>query len=85
MKENLPISIVDCEVVKEDHPDEYDVYQRLGVRSVIAVSVKPFPTGYVVVRNPMQYIWVNPRFYLHKCSELLIRVSAESSNGRCQS
>ena len=56
MKENLPISIVDCEVVKEDHPDEYDVYQRLGVRSVIAVSVKPFPTGYVVVRNPMQYV-----------------------------
>ncbi len=25
MKEYLPISIVDCEVVKEEHPDEYDV------------------------------------------------------------
>jgi len=56
MKENKPMIVADCGEVKEVYPHEYEMYRRLGMRSVIAVSVKPFPTGFVVVRNPTRYI-----------------------------
>ncbi len=56
MKENKPMIVSDCGEVKDAYPHEYEMYRRLGMRSVIAVSVKPFPTGFVVVRNPTRYI-----------------------------
>ena len=55
MKENRPLIVKDCEAVKDEYPHEYEMYQRLGMKSVIAVSVKPFPTGFLVVRNPTRY------------------------------
>ncbi len=52
MHENLPVIIEDAETVKTDFPDEYEVYRRLGVNSVIAVPVKPRPTGFLIMLDP---------------------------------
>ena len=56
MKENRPLMVPDCEAVKDAYPHEYEMYQRLHMHSVIAVSVKPFPTGFLVVRNPSRHL-----------------------------
>ncbi len=56
MHENLPVIIEEAESVKTDFPDEYEVYRRLGVNSVIAVPVKPRPTGFLIIRNPKRYL-----------------------------
>ena len=40
------------EEIKDEYPDEYDVYKRLNADSVIAVPVTPRPTGFLVIRNP---------------------------------
>lgn len=50
-----PLFIPDVETLKAECPEEYDLYQRLGIRSLLAVSVKPRPVGFLVVRNPTQY------------------------------
>lgn len=56
MNENGIILVPDAEDVKELHPDEYGVYQRLRVNSVIAAPFKPNPVGFLVIRNPQRYI-----------------------------
>ena len=56
MKNNLPIIVEDREQIKKDFPDEYEMYQRLRIHSVLAVPVKPRPTGFLAVRNPKRYI-----------------------------
>ena len=32
------------------------MYQRLKIKKLITVPIKPRPTGFLVVRNPQQYI-----------------------------
>lgn len=55
MKSNSPIILHDCSAVRKESPREYAMYQRLNMRSVMAVPVRPFPTGFLVVRNPTRY------------------------------
>lgn len=56
MEQGKSIIIPDVGVVKESRPDEYAVYQRLQVQSVIAAPFAPNPMGFLVVRNPSRYI-----------------------------
>lgn len=56
MHNNKPIVIADIEQIKTTDPGEYAVYQRLFCTSVLAVPVKPRPTGFLVIRNPQRYI-----------------------------
>ena len=50
-----PLFIPDVEALKTDCPEEYELYHRMGIRSFLAVSVKPRPVGFLVVRNPTKY------------------------------
>lgn len=50
------IVIPDVGAVKEEHPDEYAVYRRLRVQSVIAAPFAPNPIGFLVIRNPSRYV-----------------------------
>ena len=50
------IVIPDVKAIQEDNPEEYAVYERLFVRSLIAVPFIPSPTGFLVIRNPSRYI-----------------------------
>lgn len=55
MKDNDPIIISDVSVLKAQFPEEYAMYQRLGVSSILAVPILPRPFGFLVVRNPQRY------------------------------
>lgn len=52
---NEPMIVLDAEAVKKDYPDEYDLYQRLGINSVLAVPVRPRPSALIAVRNMTRY------------------------------
>lgn len=56
MHTNSPIVVPNMEGVREQHPGEYAVYKRLMAKSVLAVPVKPRPTGFLVIRNPQRYM-----------------------------
>lgn len=56
MKENHALMVEDAEEIKDSYPGEYTIYQRLFVKSVIAVPFRPRPVGFLVVRNPHRYI-----------------------------
>ena len=55
LRENTHIAIPDTEAIKESTPEEYGVYKRLRIRSVLAVPVTPRPVGFLAVRNPTRY------------------------------
>ena len=48
--------VPDAEEVKDTFPDEYSLYQRLGIKSVLAIPLEPRPIALVAVRNPKRYI-----------------------------
>ncbi len=50
-----PIIILDTEATKKENPEEYMVYKRLVVHSVIGIPFWKRPTGFLVVRNPKRY------------------------------
>ncbi len=56
MKENRAVIIPDREEIKDTYPDEYVLYQRLRIHSVLAVPVKPRPMGFLAVRNPKRFV-----------------------------
>lgn len=56
MKHEKKLVIPDVSVAKTESPEEYAVYQRLFIRSLIAVPFAPRPTGFLVIRNPSRYI-----------------------------
>ena len=56
LKSGNPIIILDAKTVRKDHPEEYEVYRRLGVDSVIGVPFGPNPVGFLAIRNPIRYI-----------------------------
>ena len=56
MQNNEAIILTDTEDVRAKFPGEYAVYQRLMAHSILAVPVKPRPTGFLVIRNPQRYI-----------------------------
>lgn len=55
MYENHSLIVTDVEKIKNTYPEEYGLYKRLDVHSVIGVPFKPRPTGFLVVRNPQRY------------------------------
>ena len=56
MRQGKNIVIPDVNTIKEENPEEYAVYERLFVQSLIAVPFIPSPTGFLVIRNPSRYI-----------------------------
>lgn len=56
IRKNLPMVVPDTTVVKDSHPTEYNLYQRLGIKSVMAVSLEPRPIALLAVRNPKRYL-----------------------------
>ena len=56
MQENTAIVIDNIDEVKRLYPEEYLVLERLYCETVLAVPVKPRPTGFLLVRNPKRYI-----------------------------
>lgn len=56
LKTNEPIIIEDVARVSVTSPQEYPVYQRLGVHSLLAVPFGPNPMGFLVLRNPSRYM-----------------------------
>ena len=56
MADNHPLVVKNREEIKENYPDEYTLYERVKLYSVIAVPVKPRPCGFLAVRNPRQYV-----------------------------
>lgn len=56
VRKNLPMVVPDTTVVKDSHPTEYNLYQRLGIKSVMAVSLEPRPIALLAIRNPKRYL-----------------------------
>ena len=56
VRKNLPMVVPDATIVKDSHPTEYNLYQRLGIKSVMAVSLEPRPIALLAVRNPKRYL-----------------------------
>jgi len=56
MELNQAIVLHDREEIKDDYPEEYALYERVKLYSVLAVPVKPRPCGFLAVRNPTRYV-----------------------------
>lgn len=56
VRQGLPMIVPDAEEIKVAYPVEYDLYQRLGVKSVLGISLEPRPVALLAVRNPKRYI-----------------------------
>lgn len=56
LKEGKPIIIPSVKEVQKDHPEEYAVYKRLEVDSVIGVPFGPNPVGFLAISNPTRYV-----------------------------
>ena len=56
MEEDNPVILTDVEEVKEENVQEYEMYVRMGVNSLIAVPITPRPCGFLVIRNPKRYM-----------------------------
>ena len=55
IKNNEPIIIEDIEDIREEAPEEYAMYKRLGVESVLGVPYRNVSDGLMVVRNPKRF------------------------------
>lgn len=55
MHENTKVLLQDVETIRDEMPEEYDVYHRLRIRSVLAVPVQPRPIGFLALRNPKRF------------------------------
>ena len=56
VRHGQPMIVPDAEEVKNTCPAEYDLYQRLGIKSVLGASLEPRPVALLAVRNPKRYI-----------------------------
>ena len=52
IRKNEPIIIEDIEDIRESSPEEYEMYKRLKVKSVLGVPYRNCSSGLLVVRNP---------------------------------
>ena len=52
LKEDRPMIVEDIETLKDSFPEEYELYKRLVVDSILAVPIRPRPFGFLLVRNP---------------------------------
>lgn len=56
MKNNNALIVRNVEETKSDCSGEYELYKRLGIQTLLAVPVKPRPTGFLAIRNPHRYV-----------------------------
>lgn len=56
LHDGTAIIIPNAKSVQREHPEEYEVYKRLVVDSVIGVPFGPNPVGFLAIRNPTRYI-----------------------------
>lgn len=56
LNDGSPIIVTDIKAVQKEYPQEYEVYKRLEVESVIGVPFGPNPVGFLAIRNPTRYI-----------------------------
>mgnify|MGYP004509905735 FL=1 len=53
---NRPVVIPDMEAIKDTHPDEYQFFQRYGVKSILAAPFsKRINQGYIAVDDPTRF------------------------------
>ena len=55
LKNRVAVKIPDIEKIREENPEEYKLYQRLGVESILAVPFWKRPMGFLALRNPKRY------------------------------
>ena len=55
LDEGSPVIITDTNLVQNEYPEEYGIYKRLKVDSVIGCPFSPNPVGFLAVRNPTRY------------------------------
>lgn len=56
LKTGAPVCIADTNTIQYNQPDEYAIYNRLQVKSVIGVPFGPNPVGILAIRNPTRYV-----------------------------
>lgn len=56
MNDNSALCILSSDELPDAPPEELNLYHHLDIRKLLAVPVKPRPTGFLVVRNPQRYI-----------------------------
>lgn len=55
MQENSAISIQSIDELANPLPEELNLYKHLAITSLLAVPLKPRPTGFLLVKNPQRY------------------------------
>lgn len=56
MHNNSAVCIPATKELKDTPPEEAEMYQRLKIKRVLVVPIKPRPTGFLVVRNPHEFM-----------------------------
>lgn len=56
LKNGTSVCLTDMGAVQREQPEEYEIYKRLQVNSVIGVPFGPNPVGILAIRNPTRYI-----------------------------
>lgn len=55
VRRGTPMVVPDAEEVKDLYPDEYQLYERLGIKSVLAIPLEPRQIALIAVRNADLY------------------------------
>lgn len=56
MESNQAVCIENPEDLLDASPEELKLYRHVEIKTLLAVPVKPRPTGFLVIRNPQRYI-----------------------------
>ena len=56
VRKGTPMIVPEAETIRESYPDEYSLYQRLGIHSVLAIPMEPHQIALLALRNPKRYI-----------------------------
>lgn len=88
LNSNTPIYVDDIEKIKDSNPEEYAVYCKQEVRSILAVPYHKREKGFLLLRNPKRYsdkpemLQIMANILVAEINEqkLLDRMKAESAN-----
>lgn len=73
--ENKPVIIPDTEELKAEYPDEYDLFTKCGVRSLLCAPYsKRINQGYVGVDNPTRF-QTDPTFLFIMCYAIVLELN----------
>ncbi len=78
VQKNMPVIIPDVEKLSYPPDEEEKLYNRLCVKSVIAISLAPRPVGLLVVRNPKRYI--HETFFLRVLAHVVLNCYREQQS-----